>query len=170
MRHPLAYDDSSSRRSRLALLSPDRGILGQGVRFALAGGLVALVYTLTTILLADVVGLAFQLALLIGSCVGLAMHFTLQRVFVWVHHEEFALPLHHQVGRYLLMAVIQYGLTAASIAVLPEALGLPTELVYLGTVAVLVSVNFVVFRYRIFHAKPEMGDRAATEDHALGIE
>jgi putative flippase GtrA len=138
----------------LALLSPDAGILGQGVRFALAGGLVALVYTLTTILLADVAGLAFQLALLIGTCVGLAMHFTLQRVFVWVHHEEFALPLRHQVGRYLLVAVLQYGLTAASTSILPGVLGLPTEVVYLGTVAVLVSVNFVVFRSRIFHAKP----------------
>jgi putative flippase GtrA len=135
------------------LLSPDLGVIGQSVRFALAGGLVALIYTLTTILLADVVGLAFQLALFIGSCVGLVAHFTLQRMFVWIHHEEFALPLHHQVSRYLLVAGLQYGLTAASTAVLPVAFGLPTELVYIGTVAILVSLNFLVFRHGIFHAK-----------------
>jgi putative flippase GtrA len=123
------------------------------MRFALAGGLVALIYTLTTLLLADVVGLKFQLALLIGFGVGLVTHFTLQRLFVWVHHEEFALPLHHQVGRYLFVAAIQYGLTAASTSILPAALGVSTELVYLVTVVVLVSTNFLVFRHGIFHPK-----------------
>jgi putative flippase GtrA len=146
----------------MTLLSPDRGIVGQGVRFALAGGLVTLLYTLTTIVLADVVGLPFQIALLIGYCVGLATHFTLQRVFVWVHHEEFALPLHEQAGRYVIMAGVQYGLTVASTAILPAATGIPVEWIYIGTVICLVSVNFFVFRGAIFHPKASDLTCAAT--------
>jgi putative flippase GtrA len=137
-----------------ALRSPNPGLVGQGVRFALAGGTVALIYLTTTIVLADIVGLPFQLALVIGFCVGLVVHFTLQRVFVWAHHEEFALPLRHQAGRYIVAAAFQYGVTAASTALLPSALGVPTEAVYVVTVAIIVSTNFVVFRHGIFHAKP----------------
>ncbi|HUA75575.1 MAG TPA: GtrA family protein [Solirubrobacteraceae bacterium] len=153
MAEPLALEDSRRRSLRAKLLSPELGLLGQGFRFALAGGLVSLVYVLTTILLADVAGVPFQVALPLGYAIGLATHFTLQRVFVWVHHEEFALPVHHQVGRYLLVAAVQYGLTAASTSFFPGLLGVSTELVYLATVAILVSANFFVFRYGIFHAK-----------------
>src|SRR5580704_8647163 len=131
------------------LRSPSLGLLGEGVRFGLAGGIVALVYLATTIILADVFGVSFQLALAIGFCVGLIVHFTLQRVFVWVHHEEFVLPLRHQAGRYLVAAAVQYGITATSTSFLPAALGVSTEIVYLGTVAVVVSTNFVVFRHGI---------------------
>jgi putative flippase GtrA len=136
-----------------ALRAPGPGILRQGIRFALAGGTVALVYLTTTTLLAEVFGLPFQAALAIGFSVGLLVHFTLQRLFVWTHHDEFALPLHHQVGRYLALAAAQYGVTAASTARLPAALNVSAEAVYLATVAVLVSANFLVFRHGIFHAK-----------------
>jgi putative flippase GtrA len=137
-----------------SMRTPDSGILGQGVRFALAGGTVMLVYLTTTTVLADVFGLPFQAALAIGFSVGLVVHFTLQRFFVWTHHEEFALPLRHQLGRYLTVAGVQYGVTAASTSLLPAALNVSTEIVYLATVAVIVCTNFLVFRHGIFHAKP----------------
>jgi putative flippase GtrA len=137
-----------------SLRSPSSGLLGQGVRFALAGGTVALVYLTTTIVLAEVVGMPFQVALAIGFSVGLIVHFTLQRVFVWANREEFALPLHHQAGRYLILAGVQYGVTAASTSLLPGAVGVSSEVVYLVTVAVVLSANFLVFRHRVFHAKP----------------
>jgi putative flippase GtrA len=120
-----------------SLRSPSSGLLGQGVRFA------------------DVVGLPFQAALAIGFCVATVVHFTLQRVFVWTHHEEFALSLHHQAARYVATAAVQYGLTAASTAWLPSGLSVSTEIVYLATVAVVVSANFLVFRHGIFHAKSD---------------
>lgn len=113
----------------------------------------AAVYLGTTTVLASVVGLPFQLALAIGFCTALVVHFTLQRLFVWAHHEEYALALHRQVARYLLVASAQYGLTAASTALLPSALGLPVEVVYLATVVLLLSASFLVFRHGVFHAK-----------------
>jgi putative flippase GtrA len=135
------------------LLAPDSGILGQGVRYALTGGIVSLVYLSTTTVLALVVGVPFEVALPIGFGLGLVVHFTMQRVFVWRHRDAFALPLHHQVGRYLTLAGTQYGLTAVSTALLPAALGLPTEIVYLATAGLLTSANFLFFRHRIFHAR-----------------
>jgi putative flippase GtrA len=107
--------------------------------------------------LSQLVGLPFQVALAIGFVSALLLHFTLQRLFVWVHEDGFALPLRHQVGRYLLMAGAQYGGTAASTAVLPGALGAPTELVYLATMAVATTAGFLIMRFIIFHgtASPE---------------
>jgi putative flippase GtrA len=127
--------------------------MGQVVRFALVGGSVTGLYVVTTTLLANLAGFPFQLALSIGVCVALLMHFTLQRLFVWVHHEEFALPIRHQIGRYLLITGTQYALTLASTLLLPSVLGVSTEAVYLGTVVILASTNFLIFRGRVFHTE-----------------
>lgn len=132
--------------------SPHWGILGQGVRFAITGVVVALVYFATTTVLHLVAGLRFQVALVIGFVTGMLVHFTLQRVFVWRHHDEFALAVHHQLARYLLVSAAQYGVTAASTSLLPGALGLPLEVIYPATVLTVSGVNFLVFRGRVFHA------------------
>ena len=141
------------------LASPEAGRVGQGVRFAIAGSVVMVVYVATTTLLAQVFGVPFQVALVTGYTLGLCVHFTLQRVFVWVHHEEFVLSIHQQAGRYLLLAGLQYAVTAAAVAVLPSLLGLSSQIVYLGAVAVVTAANFLIFGGRVFHARPA-GDAA----------
>jgi putative flippase GtrA len=153
---------ADARELSRTLRAPESGLIGQGIRFALAGGTVALVYLVVTTVLAEVVGLPFQAALAIGFGVAIVVHFTLQRFFVWIHHEEFALPLRHQVGRYLLVAGAQYGITVVSTSFLPALLGVSTEVVYLATVGLLLGVNFLVYRYGIFHAKGEFDDSAAS--------
>jgi putative flippase GtrA len=140
------------------LRSPASGFLGQGTRFVCAGATVALLYVAITTLLSSVVGVPFQVALAIGFSVALMLHFTAQRVFVWTHHEEYALPLPHQAARYLPVAAAQFGLTAASTALLPSVLGIPVETVYLATVALLAGASFLMFRYVIFHAHPTVED------------
>ena len=150
-----AGGDRTRRAAALAreLRSPDSGIVGQGVRFAITGAVVAVVYFAVTSALHLAVGLPFQLALLIGFLTALGVHFTLQRVFVWRHHAEFALAFHHQLARYLCVSGAQYGLTAASTALLPHLLGLPVEVVYFLTVVVIAVANFLLFRSRVFHAE-----------------
>src|SRR5271154_3503392 len=107
---------SDVRATITHLRSPGSGLFGQVVRFGLAGGSVALLYLTVTTVLYKVVGLPFQVALAIGFASGLLLHFNLQRLFVWIHDEDFALGLQHQVGRYLTMGAAQYGVTAASTA------------------------------------------------------
>lgn len=140
------------------LRSPDSGLLGQLVRFGLTGGLVTLLYLTVTTVLSQVVGLPFEVALAIGFVTAILLHFTLQRLFVWIHEDGFALPFRHQVGRYLLMAGAQYGCTAVSTATLPGALGVHTEIVYLATMAVVTTTGFLVMRFIIFHHSPAAGE------------
>lgn len=116
-----------------------------------------------TTVLSQLVGLPFQLALALGFVSALLLHFTLQRLFVWVHEDGFALPLRHQVGRYLAMAGAQYGVTAASTAILPGVLGIATELVYLATMAVATTSGFLIMRFIIFHG--QTGDEAWQASH-----
>jgi putative flippase GtrA len=148
------------RERAQSLLTPESGLLGQGVRYVVNGCTTAGVYLLSTTLLALVAGLPFQAALAVGFCLACAVNFTLHRGFVWMHYEDYALPLHHQFGRYLAVAVSVYGLTALSVALLPGALGLPTEVVYLATALALTPVNFVIYRSGVFHPKPsaELGE------------
>jgi putative flippase GtrA len=132
--------------------SPEWGLAGQGLRFALAGSLVAGVYVAVTTLLHSAFSVQFQVALAIGFVVSVALHFTLQRLFVWRHHQSFALGVHHQAMRYLLVCATQYGVTALSTSQLPGVLSLPVEVVYLGTMVSVAGLNFLVFRGRVFHA------------------
>lgn len=135
----------------LALLRTD-AVLAQGVRFAFSGVVVSIVYITVTTVLSEVSHLRFQVALAIGWCAAVSVHFTLQRTFVWRREAQFALPFGRQVRRYLLVAVSQLGVTAATTAVLPSVLGVSAEVVYLGTVTLVTVVNFVVFRNGVFHA------------------
>jgi putative flippase GtrA len=141
--------------------SPDWGLAGQGIRFAISGSLVALLYISVTTALHEAFAVPFQIALASGFAAGVMLHFTLQRVFVWRHHQSFALALHQQAARYLLVCCTQYGVTALATARLPSLLGLPVELVYLITMVGVTSVNFIVFRGRVFHGVPVGDGRAA---------
>jgi putative flippase GtrA len=137
--------------SVLHLRSPDSGAIGQGVRYAVVGGAVALIYLATTTILAEIFSVPFQLALVIGFVTAVIVHFTLQRMFVWVHRAQYALGVREQISRYLLLMTVQYSLTAASTSLLPGALGLPVTLIYLGTALTLATTNFLFFRSRVFH-------------------
>ncbi len=144
---------------RLLRISDER-LLGRGVRFALTGCIVSAVYLATTTVLASVFGVPFQVALAIGFCTGVAVHFTLQRSFVWVHHGGFALGFRHQAVRYVPAAALQYGLTVTTTSLLPARLGVSTELVYVTTVAVGSLLNFAVFGRLVFHGKSTTGELA----------
>jgi putative flippase GtrA len=154
----------TATRHRLALgvawiRSPELGLIGQGVRFAIAGATAAVVSLGLTITLAQGVGLPFEAAFAIGYFIAVMTHFTLQRVFVWSHSEAFALQIHHQVVRYIPIALCNYGTVALALALLPHALGVSSLVVYLGATAVVTVVSFLLFRTNVFHAQ-EPGEEA----------
>jgi putative flippase GtrA len=125
----------------------------RGIRFALTGAAVTLLYLLVTTGLHDALGVPFQVALLCGFATAVAAHFTLQRTFVWTHPDGYALSAHHQAGRYLAVAALQYSATAAATALLPGPLGVRVTFIYLATTVIITVVNFLVFRARIFHPR-----------------
>ncbi len=124
--------------------------MGRGLRFVISGGAVTLLYIAVTMILAGV-GVAFQAALVIGFASAVAAHFTLQRAFVWVHAEGYALPFHHQAGRYLAVAAAQYGATSLATLILPGVLGIRVTYVYVPTAVAITAVNFLVFQAQVFH-------------------
>jgi putative flippase GtrA len=112
---------------------------------------VTLFYLTVTTILYKVAELPFQAALAIGFALSLLLHFTLQRLVVWINEDGFALPFRGQLGRYAVMAGAQYGTTVASTALLPAVLGISTEIDYLLTMAVVTSIGFLLMRFVIFH-------------------
>lgn len=151
----------------VAMLRADT-VVAQGVRFAFSGVVVSIVYITITTLLSAVSHLRFQLALVIGWSAAVAVHFTLQRTFVWAREERFALPFGRQVRRYMIVAVSQLAITTATTTVLPSLLGVSAELVYLGTGATITLLNFLVFRNGVFHAgSSELHFTAASDAPAV---
>src|SRR4029450_4639074 len=102
----------------------------QGTRFLIAGSAMAIFYLGLTSLL-TVIGVPFQLALILGFIANVALHFTLQRVFVWSQRREYALALNQQLHRYLPLVIVQYVLTVVATATLPGWLGLPVLAVFI---------------------------------------
>jgi putative flippase GtrA len=123
-------------------------------RFVIAGGAMFIFYLSLTSVLA-VIGMPFQAALIVSFLAAVALHFTLQRVFVWSQRGEYALPTRQQLKRYLPLVVVQYVTTAGATAVLPAWLGLPVLAVYIGITLLYSLFNFLFFRARIFHGAME---------------
>ena len=131
-------------------LASDDSLLGRAVRFVIAGGAMAVFYMGLTSLLV-LVGMPFQAALILSFVANIALHFTLQRLFVWTQRRDYALALHQQLQRYLPLVVFQYVLTAGVTATVPGWLGLPVLAVFIGITASYTVFNFLFFRARIFH-------------------
>jgi putative flippase GtrA len=120
-------------------------------RYAVAGAIVAMVYVGGTLLLSGPVGLPIQAAIPIAYAVAVALHFLLQRTFVFRHDGEFALSVREQIIRYLLIAATQYPATAALTALLPALFGMSDQVAYLITVALISLTSFFVLRWGVFH-------------------
>jgi putative flippase GtrA len=131
---------------------------GHAARFVIAGGAMSIFYLSLTSILA-VIGIPFQAALIVSFLCAVALHFTLQRLFVWSQHGQYALPLHQQLKRYLPLVSVQYLTTAGATAILPTWIGLPVLTVYIGITLLYSLFNFLFFRARIFHVA--IGSRAS---------
>lgn len=121
-------------------------------RFVLAGGVVMALYVgLTSALFAA--GLATQLALAIGYFTAVSTHFVLYRELVFKSPAGYALSPTSQGWRFVTIVLIQYAVTATSLAVLPGALGAPRTVVYLATAATVAGGTFVILRLFLFHPR-----------------
>ena len=146
----------AGRRAGRVLGGPLRRVLGPGAtgqaaRYAIAGATVATMYVGATLLLSGPAGAPIQVAIPVAYFTAVSLHFVLQRFFVFASANAFALAVHHQIGRYVVIGASQYVLTAASTALLPPALGLSEQVVYVGTVVVISATTFLFLRTRVFH-------------------
>jgi putative flippase GtrA len=140
-------------------------------RYAVSGVLVGLFTLGMPILLNAEFGLPLEACIPIIYVLGVTIQFTAQRVFVFRHVEEFALPMRRQILWYVVIIAIQYPLNAAATAVLPGVLGLSERIVYVGATLSIALLTLLFLRRNVFHARDELQtivDSAGA--HGLGPE
>jgi putative flippase GtrA len=136
-------------RSLRALLTHD--LTGPLIRYCIVGGCVALVYLGVPLLLHDVAGMPIEAAIPIAYVLAITLHFNLQRRFVFRHIDEFALTTRNQVGRYAMIAAVQYPTTAVATAVLPGLLHISSDVAFLIVSPTISVITFLVLRGHVFH-------------------
>lgn len=130
-------------------------LVGPTLRYGVAGSAVAVVYLGLPLLLNGVLDVAIQIGIPTAYALAIVLHFTLQRHFVFRHVSKFALSGREQAGRYVVVAAIQYPVTALSTALLPGVVGLSEPQTYICT-ALAISISFyLVLRSHVFHPKEE---------------
>ena len=129
-----------------------RALLPHATRYGLAAILVATTYVGLTLALSGPADLPIQLVIPVALTVAVGLHFVLQRRFVFVDRTSFALSRAEQARRYVVLVAIQYAITAAATAVLPEVLGTTEQVVYVATVIAISATSFLFLRARVFHA------------------
>jgi putative flippase GtrA len=125
---------------------------GPTLRYGIAGACVAGTYLSVPLILNGVLGIALEVAIPIAYLLAVSLHFTLQRIFVWRHIEEFALSRREQVARYVVIGAVQYPTAAVCTAVLPGLLSISARAVFVGTAIVMSLSVFLVLRTHVFHA------------------
>jgi putative flippase GtrA len=134
------------------------------VRFGLTGVLVAAVHmTIVTVGVA-VLDVPVQLTLVVAYLVAIALHFMMHRNLVFASEAGYALHLTAQGTRYLALALFSYIVTATSLAVVPDLIGVPVLALYFATICGLAVISFTVLQVLIFHApspQKEPQDRVA---------
>jgi putative flippase GtrA len=110
-------------------------------------------------------GLHPQPALALSYLSGLAIHFGLNRQWVFSSSDGYALHLSRQGRRYLLTVVTTYAISALSLLLFSGLLGANPLLVYYATAALLAAVTFLVFQRWVFHSHRRPGAPGAPEEH-----
>lgn len=121
----------------------------QGARFLGAGAFITVLYVCLTGA-GRALGAPWWLAIGIGYAVATSTHFVLHRTFVF-RRSEFALSLGQQIPRFVAVVVCQYAVTTAAMTWLPDALGVPEGIVFVGVAGTVTVLSFVVLRTRLFH-------------------
>ena len=147
-------------------------LTGPLIRYGIAGGCVALVYLGVPLLLHDLAGLPIEVAIPIAYALALTLHFNLQRHFVFRHIDEFALSTRQQIGRYVVMAAIQYPTTALGTAFLPGWIHVSSDAAFVIITLTISLTAFLLLRGHIFHpdVEEELILEATAEKRAADLE
>ena len=112
-----------------------------------------LVVTATNFLIMTVlvlIGVPAQISLVCAVVGSTAVHFALNRQWVFMRDAGYAHHLSVQGRRYLAVVVVNYAVSSAAIAFLPALLGWPVLVVYFATNIVMAAILFPVLRMWVF--------------------
>ena len=117
----------------------------------IAGSIVARVYLSIPVALNSGAGVPVEVAIPIGYLIAVTLQFNLQRRFVFRHIEEFELSRRGQIGRYVVMGLIQYPITAVATIVLAHVLGIPQRVTFVVVAIATALCVFLVLQTHVFH-------------------
>jgi putative flippase GtrA len=137
---------------------------GPVIRYGIAGATVAAVYLGVPLFLDGALGAPIQVGIALGYVLAIALHFNLQRHFVFRHVPDFALSGRQQIGRYVAIGAVQYPTTALATAFLPSALGLSARATFVIVTLAISLTFFLVLRRHVFH--PSSEEELIAEQHA----
>jgi putative flippase GtrA len=123
-------------------------------KFVVTGALVGAAH-LGLVTLMVLGGVPIQVALALAFVAALALHFTMNRQWVFASDGGYALHFSRQGARYLATAVLSYAVTATAVAVLPDATGLPELAVFFLAAGAMACVSFVLLNVWVFAPAPE---------------
>ncbi len=124
------------------------------VRYAISGTIVAVFYLGAPIAINAALGVPLEVCLPVVYVMAVSLQFTLQRLFVFRHITEFALTVSQQIRWYVVIAAVQYPLSALATAFLPKLLGVPQRAVYVVATLTIALCTFLFLRRRVFHGGP----------------
>jgi putative flippase GtrA len=127
-------------------------IIGQALRFGIAGGIVTGVNLSIPIVLNDALGIPIEVVIPFAYIVSAALQFTLQRHFVFRHVKEFALSTRAQVMYYVMIGAVQYPTVALGTFILPKLVDISSKVAFLSTSLAFSVCLFLFMRRRVFHA------------------
>ena len=122
-------------------------------KFVVTGALVGATH-LGLVSLMVVGGVPIQVALALAFVIALAVHFTLNRQWVFSVDAGYALHFSRQGLRYLATAVVSYACTAIAVAVLPGVTGLPELAAFFIAAGAMACFSFVALSVWVFAAAP----------------
>jgi putative flippase GtrA len=128
-----------------------------GLRYGIAGAIVAGVYLLIPLALNGGAGIPIEACIPVAYVTAVTLHFNLQRHFVFRHVDKFALSRREQIIRYIAVGLVQYPAVAVATAILPHLLHTSQRLVFVGVTVTMSLCLFLVLRTRIFHASDVAG-------------
>ena len=115
-------------------------------------------------LLAGLLGLASQISLAIAFLCAAGLNFALNRRLTFQSPAGYAFRTPCQGWRFLAVANLVYGLTAAAIAYLPERLGPPDLAVFFIVACIVPVFTFVALRAWVFRPRRELADMEAPDE------
>ena len=110
-------------------------------------GISGLLIDITTLIFfKEVIGLTPVIAVVVNQILLLCYNFTLNKY--WSFRDK-ALP-HKQIVRYFTLAIFNYSFAVIMMAIFNGKLEFDYRLVRIGTIAIMVSWNFIILKYWVY--------------------
>jgi len=94
-----------------------------------------------------IAGWDYRIAVSLAYVITVTSHFCLNRFFTFSASEQ---PIFHNVGKYLLLLPLNYGVTLAVVGVVVELAGLSPYLGVIASTLATSSVSFFVLKHFVF--------------------